>query len=196
VIDGAEADAAAKRLSIENRPALVVAGRVLSSPATDVQVARFVEDALAVPRLLLQAETKPDKTAPGTIKPCPILYGELINHTADSLRPNRDMLVLMKAGYHHSTATIRYDLPEDTRCAIYDVWTLFTLGGVAEQNPLFEQARTGSTWKTVWRSPRTTMFLAEEMAESIGSTENLPGRQVRRDRGGRHGHAAEEPRCV
>ena len=128
VLDGAEADAVAKRLAITTRPAVVVADRVLAAPATAVEVAAFVQALEQTPRVLLECEAKPSG-APESAA----VYGELVAHTADRLVPSRNDLILRKNGHVWHTATVRWTLPQSVRPGQYDVWTLFTLGGVAGQ---------------------------------------------------------------
>ncbi len=116
------------------------------------------------PCILLEAEHEDKKSgdAPKNLQVC---YAELVEHNAGRAFIHGNALVLRKAGHAHSSATLRYKLPEDVLPGEYLIWTSFTLGGVATQTFSF---RIGSdtdhltqrtsfnqsnrvSWKTEWR---------------------------------------------
>ena len=116
------------------------------------------------PCILLEGEPRGEKTAldQENVKVC---YGELIEHDVARAFTSGNTLVLRKDGYVHSSAKLRYPLPDGVQPGRYDVWTSFTLGGVATQgftvrggpDPEHLQKRSafnqsnGVSWKMQWR---------------------------------------------
>ena len=106
----------------------------------------------------------------------PAAFAELTTHNADEVRYDDRLLVLRKSGYAWQTATFRYKLPDGTRAGTYEVWTHFTLGGVADQDftlsagaspdalerrAAFRQSN-GVSWQMAWRKGDAKLELRAE----------------------------------
>lgn len=119
-------------------PALVVTtqrGFPLASlplPATPEALDAFVNAAPALDAIVLEAGAKSPKSEffDGGV---PVLYGELTTHTAHRIGRGDASCNLIITNGNTVAATLRYEIPDTVNPALYDVWTSFTLGGVADQ---------------------------------------------------------------
>jgi len=137
LLQGKDAGDLANRAGAGQLPVLVASTRglpraLLPLPATEEAVARFVETSRPS-AVILECGAKGD-SSPAAEDGQPILYGELIANNADRVQRSSNDVNLLKAGHAYSTGTLRYELTDQVKPGQYDVWTYFTLGGVAGQS--------------------------------------------------------------
>ena len=110
----------------------------------------------------------------------PLVHGRLTRHDAERVSSSPDVLHLHRKGHNQVSGTLRFELGDAIAPGQYDLWTLFTIGGVAEQTftvsagPSPEEARTRvrfqqrnvASWKAEWqRGGALTLYPQDRIIE-------------------------------
>ena len=133
-----EARLLAASAGVTQLPALVATtqrGFPLASlplPATPEELDAFVNAAPTLDAIVLEAGAK-SPTSASFDGEMPVLYGVLTTHTAHRIGGGDASCNLIITNGNTVAATLRYEIPVTVKPALYDVWTSFTLGGLADQ---------------------------------------------------------------
>ena len=74
-----------------------------------------------------------DEQSPADREGMPLVHGQLTRHDAERVSASPDVLRLHRKGHTHVSGALRFELGDAIAPGQYDLWTLFTIGGVAEQ---------------------------------------------------------------